>query len=488
MLALALLMSCKGDDRAATRSTQATQSASTRPRNDQFVLRVSTKGGDARVFAYPRLDTVVWQAESAPAVSRVLGFDDEAGTITYVDSKGAPALIDFRQGTAGIISKKKMTFLASGDGSNVFGVAPDGYVERNGPSGPWRWKPRLPARDLFPQPDGTLLVLARRGDSSVVWRLRPPLEKIADSVKISRVEHTLRTQVGDRLYLGSGAELTGVRTKTMVPTTSIRFEESIESIAATPSGDRVFVVTKGGTSVEIVDRYREAVNGRIELGRHPADLRVDPFGRYLLAHPDGVDSVLVIALGTNRVIGTVATAWREDLPFVGPMGGLVLAQGTDVVITDGETLRITTRVRGGASDFWYPFQWTGFRPRDARLDRPAQFGDSTAGSAAGAADTSARRDSGAAPVPAPAPSPSRDTVSRRAAGFTVSFAALMAPDKARELASTIRVGNETARVVTGVRDGTTIYRVVLGPYPTRDEAERVGRESKLSFWVYEGGP
>jgi cell division protein FtsN len=50
------------------------------------------------------------------------------------------------------------------------------------------------------------------------------------------------------------------------------------------------------------------------------------------------------------------------------------------------------------------------------------------------------------------------------------------------------VGNENARVVTAVRDGSTIYRVVLGPYSTREEAERIGRESKQSFWVYEGGP
>jgi len=29
---------------------------------------------------------------------------------------------------------------------------------------------------------------------------------------------------------------------------------------------------------------------------------------------------------------------------------------------------------------------------------------------------------------------------------------------------------------------------VLGPYPTREEAERIGRESKQSYWIYEGGP
>jgi cell division protein FtsN len=39
-----------------------------------------------------------------------------------------------------------------------------------------------------------------------------------------------------------------------------------------------------------------------------------------------------------------------------------------------------------------------------------------------------------------------------------------------------------------VREGSTIYRVVLGPYATREQAERVGRESKQTYWIYEGGP
>ena len=47
---------------------------------------------------------------------------------------------------------------------------------------------------------------------------------------------------------------------------------------------------------------------------------------------------------------------------------------------------------------------------------------------------------------------------------------------------------KNARVVTAVRDGSTIYRVVLGPYATREQAERIGRESKQSYWIYEGGP
>jgi septal ring-binding cell division protein DamX len=185
-------------------------------------------------------------------------------------------------------------------------------------------------------------------------------------------------------------------------------------------------------------------------------------------------------------VGTIATDWRADLPFVAPDGGIAVAQGADVIIADGETLRPMSRVRGGAADFWYPFRWTGFRPRAAALDKPVEFAGQTA-------DTAVRPDSAARPADStagaanPTTTP-RDTTPRRSAGFTVSFAALLVQDRARDLAAQIHVGNETARVVTATRDGSPIYRVVLGPYATREEAERIGRESNQSYWVYEGGP
>ena len=486
MSLLLAVAACGGSDRSKSASTAVAASSVTPRGPDQLVLRIARTGGVARVFSYPKVDSAIWSTAGVPAPARVLAFDEEAGAVAYIDTKGAPARIDFRQGVATTVTKAKVASLASWDGSNIYGVMPDGYIERFGPSGTWRWKPRLPARALFPQRDGTLLVLAQHGDSSIVWRLRPPLMRIADSVSVSRVSRALRTQVGDRLYLGSGRELTGVRTRTMQRTSSIRFDADIEQLEATPSGDRLFVVTKGATSVAIVDRYREAVSGHVDLGRPAADLRVDPLGRYLLARPEGTDSAQVIALGTNRVIGTVASAWREDLPFVGPDGSIALAQGADVILVDGETLRPKSRLKDGTADFWYPFRWTGFRKRDARLDTPAAFTDARTDSMR-RADSTAADTVGALPKPGAVTVPPRDTV-RRGTGFTVSFAALLAADKARDLAAQIHVGNESARVVTSSRDGSVIYRVVMGPYPTRDEADRVGRESRLSYWVYEGGP
>ena len=167
--------------------------------------------------------------------------------------------------------------------------------------------------------------------------------------------------------------------------------------------------------------------------------------------------------------------------------------GTAVVITALADPYVMG-VSGGAADFWYPFRWTGFRPRAEGLDQPVDFAGPPVDSMGAPTDSAAPRDSAApskepSPPPAqPVPPPRDSAVRRPAAGYTVSFAALLVADKARDLAASIRVGSENARVVTAVRDGSTIYRVVLGPYTTREEAERIGRESKQSYWIYEGGP
>jgi cell division septation protein DedD len=89
-----------------------------------------------------------------------------------------------------------------------------------------------------------------------------------------------------------------------------------------------------------------------------------------------------------------------------------------------------------------------------------------------------------APHPRAAPTPPDSSK----VGFTVSFAVLLNDAKARELAAKIVVDGKPARIVTGVNEGTPVYRVVLGPYATRDEAERVGRASGQTYYVYAGTP
>jgi cell division protein FtsN len=74
-----------------------------------------------------------------------------------------------------------------------------------------------------------------------------------------------------------------------------------------------------------------------------------------------------------------------------------------------------------------------------------------------------------------------------ARGYMVSFAAVLSEQKAQESAQGIVVNGVKPRVVRSETGSTTIYRVVLGPYGTREEADRVGRDSRRQYWIYEEG-
>jgi cell division protein FtsN len=59
---------------------------------------------------------------------------------------------------------------------------------------------------------------------------------------------------------------------------------------------------------------------------------------------------------------------------------------------------------------------------------------------------------------------------------------------ADSLARTIAVDGAHPRVVQAPHNGDMIYRVVLGPYATKDDALRVAKASGASYWIYPGVP
>ena len=81
-----------------------------------------------------------------------------------------------------------------------------------------------------------------------------------------------------------------------------------------------------------------------------------------------------------------------------------------------------------------------------------------------------------------------DDSSAAASGYTLAFASLLSESRARAVAARIRVDGRAPRVVVGSRDGVAIFRVVSGPFPTREAAEDAGRRSGVSFWVFAGLP
>lgn len=482
LFALALVLAaCSSGDRSTQTASQ--DGSPTRPARgaNALMLRVPRVGGVARATAYPGLDSVVWTGtETVPPLGRVLAFDPEAGVIAAVGADGRPIWIDLRLGGIATGPTRAVRGLESADGQTIYGVlTKDGSVARFTQSGNSSYQAPVPAQATFPQLSGTLLFLGGRGASAKIWRMHPPEPKLLDSLSLPDATPIPGASPGDRIYFTTGGRsLVGVDSRTLARGSAVSFDKPIARIATTPSGDRLYVITDSARELAIVSRYQDRVARRIELPGDARDLRIDPIGRYLLVRAATGDSVWVVSVGADRVMGTVRSKWRGDVPFVAQDGSVAIQSSNDIAFVDPNSMKEVRRTIGGASDFWYPFSWDGFHPRAAGLDEPVSFGHDS--DSVAIALPPVQRETLTAVPPTP--------VDSSKIGFTVSFAALLDIERAKADAATITIEGRTARVATTIADGTTVYRVVLGPYPTREEAERIGRAAGRQYFIYAGSP
>jgi hypothetical protein len=184
------------------------------------------------------------------------------------------------------------------------------------------------------------------------------------------------------------------------------------------------------------------------------------------------------------------------MPMIAPDGSVLTLRRDDINALDPVTGVRKRRLRGAGADLWVFARWDGFKPRDSSLDTPATFDIDLPVDSATEAD---KIDSLLAARAEIIERERLDSIARATSGrrtradsatmtYTLSFASLFSESAARSLASRIRVDGRQPRVVASGRDGITIYRVVLGPYATREAAEEAGRRSGVSYWVFVGLP
>lgn len=461
---------------------------------DPIALRVARGGGPVRAYQYPRLDSLIWTStQSVAAQARVLAFDPENGLEAYVDRSGVPGWVDLRVGTVKPSRTPKLELMTSTDAWSIFGVTRDTLVHRSTPSGEWQFPTSDPVSRLFATSDGGLIIMTATASGSKLLRLRPPERTIVDSAMIPLPNFSAMSPLGDRLYLAFGREVAALTVSTFDEAARVQFDGPVSALVTTPSGDRVFVATESSRDVAILDRYSGERTESIRLPSVVKELRMDPLGRLLLARPDTGDSVWVINVGTNRLVATLPTEWRPDLPTVAHDGTVASVAGRDVHFTVPGAPKPRIIIRDGASEIWHFVFWNGFRSRTSVLDEPVVFPVDTTYYVAPTADSTF------APQPVPVdtattPRPQvipADTTSRTPparSGWSVQVAAVLSEERAREIVRSIRVDGATPRVTVSEVDGSRIYRVVLGPFPTRADADRAGRQSGRDYWVFEGVP
>jgi len=184
-----------------------------------------------------------------------------------------------------------------------------------------------------------------------------------------------------------------------------------------------------------------------------AALRLDPLGRWLLARPATGDSAWIVDLPIKQHTGIVPTQWQSDLPAISPDGVLIYRRRDEVVSVRPDSLTEVGKVTKAAGDLWVLTTWL---PRGV----PASA-------------TSARADSAAADGGAEGP-------------LYVQVSTSQNPEWSQHLADDLSRAGMNARVLPPQTpdDG---YRVVLGPFPSRAQAEATGRRLGRPFWIYQPG-
>lgn len=537
-----------GDDRSATTAAALPLGP------DAVVLRMPMAGGAAKAYRYPALDTLVWTSRTVlPAQLHALAFNAEAGVLAVADSGGATWRLALSSGVLERASPQALGQPASIDGTNIFGTS-GALAVRLTPTEALPWQVTSPAalQQLQPLRDGGVLLIGHREGSTVLTRFRPPSVEPVDSAVLKGTARLISAAGGDRYYLSEGPrQLRSVRARDLEPLGTIDVSDSIVATVSSPSGDRVYVLGRDDDEarVHVINKYADDIVAKLDVPTDASALRMDPLGRVLLVRFGGsADSVLVIAVANDAVLGRFASPWRPDLPLVFPDGQVAALRGDDVITLSALGFRATSVIAGGARDVWTVVPWNGFRrrsgdapqrPSPARLDTtavgPASAPDTPSvaptspplDSAAPRADSAATKaDSGARRVARSADSVRRartdsirrarsdsavrsggrsDTLRRPGAqvrprggsegagtlgdrgSFVVQFAALKAEGPAAQLASGIKANGEKARVVMTTSNGVALYRVILGPFRSRTDAERAGQATGRDFWVFEGG-
>jgi hypothetical protein len=203
----------------------------------------------------------------------------------------------------------------------------------------------------------------------------------------------------------------------------------------------------------IVDRFEGSRLREIELPGPAKGLRSDQYGSWLLVQPESADSVWVIDVGTGKYLGATAARWSDDLPAVAAPRTLLVRRGADLVALDlaDKDFKEVGRVEGGASDFWLPLAW-----------HPAQEGEIPL-----EADSTAQAGS--------------DSAGGRATIY-LQVSSSQNPTWATELSEKLRAAGLPAAVLTPRRSDEA-YRVVLGPYATREQAEETGRKLGMPSFI-----
>jgi len=383
-----------------------------------------------------------------PPVDRVIGLDPESEFLFVTTAKLELLALDLGSGRVDTVGTNIRQAALGPDGT-LYAVDTTRRVISLSRRTRFAWPQLLTAlpHDLFGAADQHLVGVIPQDRLLVAAADQPATVR-----PIAAGGDVAATRWGDLVAVASDSGVTFYDPLGRRDPAFVRLSDVPRALAFSPSGHRIYVARRNVPGLAVVDRYEKKELDGVALPGSVAALRLDPLGRWLLARPAVGDSAWIVDLPIKRHTGIVPTEWKSDLPAISPDGMLIYRRGKDVVSAGPDSLTGIGKVTGGASDTWVLTTWL-----------PRGVPSSTVSSAT----------SDSAGVGAEGP-------------LYVQVSTSQNPEWSGHLADDLTRAGLAARVLPPQHpdDG---YRVVLGPYPTRAQAEATGRRLGRPFWIYQPG-
>jgi hypothetical protein len=417
------------------------------------LLRLPSRGGTLQAYRSGDLSRLDWQVPKVPAIRRVVGADLDQALVYVLDSSRSLLAIDLRAKRVRPVRKGVRAAALSADGS-LFVADTAGRVTNIGR------RRTLQMDGAVPNDPGTL-VGTQQGHLLVLPSAkRAGLTLISDDQPAAAIDlpagAAVATQQGDLVAVAAGDEVVLLDPSRPTSPKVLNVRGRARAVSFSPSGHRLYVA-QDRDELREYDRYAGDWRSDIDLPGPARALRTDLYGTRVLVRSAEGDTVWVVDPAAGQVTATLEADWSSDLPLLAPPSFLVARRGKDVVTVDlgGAAPDERGRVSGGAGDVWLAVGWSPERPEPIAADSTvltadsiALAGDSTAGSARLYLQVSSSRNA----------------------------------DWARELSEKISAAGIAATVLKPA-SGDDVYRVVVGPYATREQADSAGRKLGMPSFV-----
>jgi len=462
-------------------------------------FRLGESGSGLAVYSLPALDSTPWGAGGHVIGARsAIGVDMVGGRLLFRDNAGAIAsfdLVSLRQKTVG---SRRATATIGADGA-LLAVDSLGVVTESQPWGNRTWNDSLGRgiRAVFAAPGPRLLVIRRTRNGGDSLAIVARENGVTASAAVPPANDIAASHDGDALAFATDSGIIVFEDRDLQHPWFVRVAGTPSTVVFSPSGHRIYVALRDKNELAVIDRFNQDKRSSVSLPGPAATLRFDPWGRALLVrerHEGAGGETWVVGIADNDVTGRLAGPWASDLPAVTQTGVVLSREGDAVVARDLRSLDSLGAVPGAARDVWFTGRWVpssaSARAVAANSRQPAAGSRQPTAATGAPATTPAQSIKQAPPTantavkpPAPVAPSAPPAVNREPpAAFFAQILATRSEEAARSLAANL--SDAKVQVLAprqGIGDDN--WRVVAGPFGTRESADSAGRSLGRPYWV-----